>query len=164
MKDIAGYEGLYAIEEDGRVWSYKRNKYYIGTVSNYGYLRIGLVKDGIQKKYLLHRLIALAYIPNPYNKPFIDHINRNRTDNRIENLRWVTTMENNQNIPTRNTILNEDHIMFDKNRNRYRFRHQRNNIYHSRYFMTIQEAIEYRDNYLKSKNQSSETDEENLDP
>ena len=50
------------------------------------------------KHYLFHRVIAMAFIPNPNNLPQIDHINRIRTDNRIENLRWVTPKENNDNM------------------------------------------------------------------
>ena len=50
------------------------------------------------KKYLLHRVIAMAFIPNPKGLPHIDHINHIRTDNRIENLRWVTPKENNDNM------------------------------------------------------------------
>jgi len=151
MKDIVGYEGLYGIEEDGRVWSYGSNKYLKATVSNHGYFRIGLVKDNITKKYLIHRLIAIAYIPNPDNKPFIDHINRNRVDNTIENLRWVDMIENNQNLSYRNdNVLNEHHIVYETNRKRFRFRVERNHKYHNRYFITLQEAIDYRDEYLST--------------
>lgn len=59
-----------------------------------GYLRIELSKNCITKKFLVHRLVATAFIPNPENKPQIDHINTDRTDNRVENLRWVTNKEN----------------------------------------------------------------------
>ena len=154
MKDIVGYEGLYGIEEDGRVWSYGSNRYLKATVSNHEYLRIGLKKDNINKQYLIHKLIAIAYIPNPDNKPFIDHINRIRTDNKINNLRWVTSSENNLNMPPRtDNISGQDHILYDKIRNRFRFRTQKDYKYHSRYFKTEQEAIDYRDEYLRATNQ-----------
>ena len=118
-------------------------------VSNHGYFRIGLKKDNIDKKYLIHKLIAIAYIPNPDNKPFIDHINRNKIDNRIENLRWVTSSENNLNMsPRTDNISGQNHILYDKIRNRFRFRTQKDYKYHSRYFKTEQEAIDYRDKYL----------------
>jgi hypothetical protein len=148
MKDIVGYEGLYGIEEDGRVWSYRSNMYYTSQIHKCGYYYVSL-RDGNQKKnnYLIHRLIAITYIPNPDNKPFIDHINRIRTDNRIENLRWVTSCENNQNMPINNTDHN---IYYSKNRDTYRVRIERNNTTHNKYFKTKQEAIDYRDNYLKT--------------
>ena len=62
-----------------------------------GYMRISLFKKGEGKKgkgFFVHRLLALHFIPNPENKPYIDHINGIRDDNRLENLRWVTHKEN----------------------------------------------------------------------
>ena len=59
-----------------------------------GYMRVCLYKDGKVKKFYVHRLLAIAFIPNPENKPCIDHINGIRDDNRLENLRWVTYKEN----------------------------------------------------------------------
>ena len=59
-----------------------------------GYMKICLYKDGKRKTFKVHRLLAIAFIPNPQNKPFIDHINGIKHDNRLENLRWVTHQEN----------------------------------------------------------------------
>ena len=59
-----------------------------------GYIRTGLNKNGKQKMLLVHRLLAIAFIPNPENKPQVDHINGVKYDNRLENLRWVTQSEN----------------------------------------------------------------------
>lgn len=78
----------------------KKEKKLKGIKGNDGYLRFGLYKDGELKMYLAHRLVAQAFIPNPNNKPFIDHINTIRTDNRVENLRWVTSSENMNNSIT----------------------------------------------------------------
>ena len=64
-----------------------------------GYLQVNL--SGIRVPQLVHRLVAEAFIPNPENKPTVDHINGNRLDNRVENLRWVTQKENNNNPNTR---------------------------------------------------------------
>lgn len=105
-KDIEGYEGLYQISNQGRVKSLDR---YVN--HNYGGLRISrerilklgnkqrykngtLSKENKSKTYLIHRLVALAFIPNPENKPFINHKNGIREDNRVENLEWVTQSEN----------------------------------------------------------------------
>ena len=95
--DVTGYEGIYKINKEGDIWScyYKKIiKFYM----SFGYKRIQLRKNNTRNEYFIHRLIAINFIPNPNNNPFIDHINRIRTDNRIENLRWVSRCENSQNV------------------------------------------------------------------
>jgi len=154
MKDIVGYEGLYGIEEDGRVWSYKRECYLIPVLKN-KYYSINIYKDKIRTPYYIHRLIAIAYIPNPDNKPFIDHINRIRTDNRIENLRWVTQYENGQNLSLFKTnTTGEKNIIYCNTHKRFMVKIERYKLIHKRTFKTLQEAIDYRDNYLTPTTQS----------
>lgn len=70
MKNVKGYEGLYAITTNGDVWSYKSNKFlstFAGKTSNY--LLVDLTKNGVRKHHLVHRLVALTYIDNPDNLP-----------------------------------------------------------------------------------------------
>lgn len=94
MKDIKNYEGLYAVTDDGRVWSYRRKIYLKPGVDRYGYFIVSLRKNGVNKTRLVHQLVAKAFIPNPENKPQVNHINEIKTDNRVENLQWVTAKEN----------------------------------------------------------------------
>lgn len=95
MKDILNYEGLYAADESGNVWSYRRNKFLKPFMSNTGYLQVALCKDGKSKTYLLHRLIAETLLPNPENKPQVHHIDGCRTNPALSNLQWTTPKENN---------------------------------------------------------------------
>ena len=95
--EVVGYEN-YLIYPDGKVQNKNTKRYLKQSDNGWGYYRINLWKDGNHKKYLIHRLLAIHYIPNPDNKPCVDHINRDKKDNRIENLRWVTHCENSQNL------------------------------------------------------------------
>ena len=88
MKDILGYEGLYAITSCGKVWSYRSKKFLKPDKKNSGYLQVGLHKDSEQKKYLVHRLVAEAYLPNPNNLPCVNHKDENKENNALPNLEW----------------------------------------------------------------------------
>lgn len=102
MIDIEGYEGLYAITDDGKVWSYHKKHYKdLQEYQKTGYKFVTLFKNSKGKIHLIHRLVAEAFIPNHENKTCIDHINTIRTDNRVENLRWCTHKENANNILTK---------------------------------------------------------------
>lgn len=65
-----------------------------GMPNSGGYRAIVMVENGHKERYLIHRLVAMYYVPNPENKPYVDHVNTDRTDNRPENLRWVNHKEN----------------------------------------------------------------------
>lgn len=104
MKDIKGYEGLYAITEDGKVWSYKRNKYLIPEVLENGYLRVSLSKDGKYHKVRIHTLVANAYLDNPNGYEDINHKDENKENNSVSNLEWVSHKDN-CNYGTRNNKI-----------------------------------------------------------
>jgi len=93
-KDIEGYEGLYRISSFGNVFSIKSNKIIKLMFSSHGYHVLSLGR----KSHSIHRLLAKHFIPNPENKKYVDHIDRNRLNNKLSNLRWVTHSENSLNV------------------------------------------------------------------
>ena len=92
-KDIKGYEGEYMVSNRGNVYSCKRNIILKPAIAK-GYLRVGLYKDGVRKYFLVHRLVAEAFIPNPKNLPVINHLDEDKTNNDVSNLEWTTSKEN----------------------------------------------------------------------
>jgi hypothetical protein len=90
---IRGYEGLYSVTDDGRIWSHKSKK-YLSLSNRSGYLAATLFKDGKDKKVLVHRIVAETYIPNPQGKPQINHKDGKKRNNRVSNLEWATPREN----------------------------------------------------------------------
>ena len=98
-KDIKGYEGLYQISNKGRVKSLGNNKtrkekIRDGKIGNRGYKKISLCKNGKEKKYSIHRLVAEAFLPNPDNLPVVNHKDENKLNNNVENLEWCTQAYN----------------------------------------------------------------------
>lgn len=104
-KEIKGYEGIYEVSNQGRVRSLdrhttgKRNRIIKGKVLSqvenfFGYCIVYLCKDGKQKPTRVHRLVAEAFIPNPENKPVVNHKDGNPKNNIIQNLEWCTQAEN----------------------------------------------------------------------
>ena len=109
-KDIPGYEGFYQVSNLGNIKGLNRcvrrsngrlspivGKPMKPTTTNWGYHRIMLTNNKkVRKGVRVHRAVALAFIPNPENKPEVNHINGLKTDNRLTNLEWNTAKENNQ--------------------------------------------------------------------
>ena len=106
-KDIKEYEGLYQVSNFGRVkslekWSdtrhgpktRKRPEMIKSLSYNANYMRVNLNKDNKKTLHYVHRLVAIAFIDNPNNKPEVNHLDGNKTNNNLFNLEWVTTKEN----------------------------------------------------------------------
>lgn len=102
-KDVVGFEGSYRVSNLGRVASlrgrYRANE---GTMrilnpglTSWGYLRVNLSFKNKPSLHKVHKLVALAFVPNPHGKPEINHKDFNKQNNRAENLEWVTSEENN---------------------------------------------------------------------
>lgn len=126
-KDIQGYEGLYQVSNLGRVKSLGRfiDRLVYGNYwqeerilkpnkTKYGYLIVELRKNKKPKYFTVHRLVAMTFISNPENKPQIDHINADKTNNSVNNLRWVTAKENVNNPLNMAHLIGKNHPMFGK--------------------------------------------------
>ena len=95
-RDVAGYEGLYQVSDQGRVKSFKWNKerFLKPSMDKDGYLLVTLCAGGKRKTLKVHRLVCEAFHENPDNKPQVNHINEDKTDNRACNLEWCTCKQN----------------------------------------------------------------------
>lgn len=108
-KVLTGYDGKYYVSRNGEVYSVYRNKLLQGTLNHKGYKIIRLTHNKKAKTLILHRIIAKEFIPNPENKEQVNHLNAIKTDNRVENLEWVTVIENRTHA-LENNLVNKNSI------------------------------------------------------
>ena len=114
----------YLIYEDGRVWSKWSKGRFLKPIKVAKYLGYNLCINGEKKILKIHRLIAIHYIPNPLNKKIVDHKDGNKYNNNINNLRWVSSSENN-NLYKPISIINNSgfkNIYYDKTINKWTYR------------------------------------------
>lgn len=165
-KDIKGYEGLYQVSNLGRVKSLlfrnnitakkRETPLIMKFTKRSGYYNIVLRNEKGRKSFQIHRLVAQTFIPNPNNKPFVNHINFNRLDNNINNLEWCTQKENVQhsicNMKVRKSITHsntkEKYISYRKSRNEYRIIIDKKEYKSCK---TLKEAIKRRNEILNEK-------------
>lgn len=109
-KDIKGYEGLYQVSNLGRVKSlhyrHSNREKILPLQKCREYLNVGLSKNGKQTPYFIHRLVAQTFIPNPDGLPEVNHKDENKYNNCIDNLEWISTIDN-FNYGTRNKRISE---------------------------------------------------------
>jgi len=143
--DIPGYEGRYKVTSTGKLGSFIREPRFMKpNIGTSGYYKTTLRKGGKETYKYIHYLIALTFIPNPDNLPCVDHINRDKLDNRVENLRWVSYSQNSRNhglYSTNTSGYNGIHFRQNRMRKPWRVLLYRGSAKH---FATKEEAIEYR--------------------
>lgn len=98
---VSGYEGRYEVSSCGRVRSIAQpgtqlSGKILAPIKTHGYLYVTLCKDKTKKRFAIHRLVAVAFIQNPNNKPTVNHKDGNKSNNKVKNLEWVTSSENNK--------------------------------------------------------------------
>lgn len=94
-KNIFGFEGIYKISEYGDILNIISNKILSPYINNKGYKMIDLNKNGTRYRYLIHRLVAIHFVPNPYNLPIVLHKDNVKLNIHYSNLKWGTYSENN---------------------------------------------------------------------
>ena len=134
----------YLIYPDGRVYSKKNDKFLKHILGGSGYRQVSFRKHGKIKTFTIHRLIAMHYIPNDENKREVDHMNRDKSDNRVENLRWATRSENQQNKGKNKLNKSGHRYICYHNKGYWRFQKRINKKLYTRDFKSKIDCICYK--------------------
>jgi len=146
--EILDYEGFYYIEPNGDVYSQDRisidgrfieGRKIIPYLNRGGYYEVKLYKNGTEKHFSVHRLVALTYIQNPFNYPCVNHIDCNKQNNNLNNLEWCSQMYNTQSI---NSSRKFGHIYLTE-WNTYQTRYISNKKTYYKTFKTEKEAQDH---------------------
>ena len=141
--EIQNYSN-YLIYPDGRVQNKKTKRILKPRLSKKGYLVINISKNNIKKHFSIHRLVAQHYITNPDNLPQVDHINRNRQDNRVCNLRWATASQNSNNCGFNKSNTSGHKNIYRERNTRWRFQKVYYGKTYDKTFKTKTEALCYK--------------------
>ena len=141
----------YLVYNDGRVFSKKRNIFLKPGKNKNGYHVVNLCKNGKSETFLIHRLVGLHYLPLVEGKDIIDHINGDKLNNNVNNLRWTTNQENcnnYQSIPKNNTSGLKNISPYQ---NGFRFRKIIYGKYYSKYHKNLNELLWFKFTFLIMK-------------
>jgi hypothetical protein len=144
-RPVDGYDN-YMVSSFGNIKNSDTKKLLKLTIDNNGYYKVELYKDGNNKTQRIHRLVALAFLKNPINKPCVDHADNNPLNNHLSNLRWATTQENNMNAAIqKNNSSGTTGVYWNKRENKWRAKIQidRKSI-HLGYYTNKEDAINAR--------------------
>ena len=149
-KEVENYSD-YIIFKTGKIFSKKRNRFMKLTKKKHKLqdridMRIALCKNGKEKKFYLARLLGIHFIPNPLNKPQIDHIDRNSLNNDLSNLRWVNRSENTLNRKLQKSNKLGLRYIHKTKSNSYKVKIERHK--YQKHFKTEEEAILQRNCFL----------------
>ena len=161
MTEIKGFEN-YILYEDGQIYSKYKNKFITPQLdTSSGYMRIKLWKNKEKTKFYFHRLLAEHFIPNnDETKIIVDHVNRDRLNNDLSNLRWVTYAESNKNRGLfKNNKLREKYIWEDIQPSGdhfnyyYKFRiHNIHQKYYNALYYSLEDVVKIRNEFCKNNN------------
>ena len=153
FNNIKNYE-TYGINKIGEIKDYRTGKIMPEYTDPCGYLKINLKNPDGVKCFLVHRLVAIQFIEPVENKLEVDHIDRNKINNNVDNLRWVDDYKQNQNRGNfKNNKTGHKYIWFEDCCNSYVFCITRNKITHRKRFnskkYTLEDVVKYKENYIK---------------
>jgi hypothetical protein len=151
-RPVPEYESFYQVSNLGRVKRLHKKgteKILNCVLKKDGYLYADLCSDTTRKKFGVHRLVALAFIPNINNEMFVDHIDMNKVNNNVNNLRWVDRSLNNMNKKAYGQS-GKKYISYYEKRNKYSVEIKRYNI--KKQFSSLLEALVFRNNKINELN------------